>query len=189
MAGESQWTPAPIQIVSDLGQLTAFGDPDQSRILRILQRREATVSELAASLDLTQQQVEYHLRWLIDLVLVRPVAAGVVLDDAEPSYRATAVMFSLRPDPRDQETISSSVAVSMLDALSHEIMSSVTTWPDQKMNFEGRRARLPLSRVIEFNDRMTELIREYWGDNVHSVDEDPNDPLMALMSVWYRLAE
>jgi DNA-binding transcriptional ArsR family regulator len=189
MSKENQWTPAPMQIVSDLGQLSAFGDPDQSRILRILQRLEVSPRQLAQMLGMSPSTVETHLQRLCELVLVRPVESNGSASNSneETLYRATARMFNLRPEPRDMETISSPVATAMLGTLERELKASITVWPDQKLGYEGRRTRLPMSRVVEFDDRLAELIREFWGDEVESVDEDPDDPLMAFMSVWYRL--
>ena len=49
--------------------------------------------------------------------------------------------------------------------------------------------RLPVNRALEFNDRLVELLREFWGDDVQPVDEDPSDPLLSFIGVWYRVPE
>ena len=83
MAGDTEWTPHPTQVVSDLGQLTAFGDPDLSPIIRILQRQEATVQDLARMLQVPDASIETHLQCLVDLALKNPVGFGYGMAFAE----------------------------------------------------------------------------------------------------------
>lgn len=189
MPKDAAWTPEPLQIVSDLGQLTAFANRGQSQILRILQRQEATLDELAAIIEEPASAIDRNIQALKELVLIRVVDQRERDGKLEDVYRATALMFNLRPEPRDLEKISLPVAVSLLDMLSKEILTSLETWPDQRSNFEGRRARIPLRRVVEFNERLGELLAEYWGSPGDPIEEDPNDPVMSFIGFWYRFPE
>lgn len=189
MVNNVHWTPLPIQIVTDLGQLTAFGHPDMSRIIRVLQRQEASANGLSRILDIPESTLTAHLQRLTDLVLVRVVGTSEGDDGPEDMYRATAKMFNLKPDPRELGLVATPMAVAMLDTLSREILSSVEAWPDQTMYCEARRARIPVNRALEFNDRMVELLREFWGDDVEPVEENPELPLLSFAGVWYRVPE
>jgi DNA-binding transcriptional ArsR family regulator len=189
MSEDSDWTPASIQIVSDLGQLTAFANRDQSRILRILQRQEATVGELVGLTDVPASTIDGHVQSLRDLVLIRVVGTRENEGSVQDVYRATSLMFMLRPEPRDMENISLPMAVAILDMLSGEILTSLEMWPDQQSNLESRRTRLPVKRVMEFNDRLGELLSEFWGNPSDPIEENPDDPVMSFVGFWYRFPE
>jgi hypothetical protein len=189
MAGNTQWTPLPTQVVSDLGQLAAFGDPDLSRILRVLQVRQATASELARMLDLPASGMGTLLQRLVDLALIRVLESNASDGEDDPQYRATARMFNLKPEPRDAQVVTPPVAGAILHTITNEILTSAETWPDQAMAYEGRRARIPPIRAVEFNDRLVELLREFWGDDVEGVEEDPDSPMLSFVGVWYRVPD
>jgi DNA-binding transcriptional ArsR family regulator len=189
MSDDARREPASFQVVSDLGQLTAFTDPRKMQILRILQHQEATVAELAGATGESASNVSGHTQALSDLRLIRVVDQQIEDGHSDDVYRATARVYNLRPDPGNPLQIGASVASASLDSIGREIVASLTTWPDQRLNYEGRRTRMPIRRALEFNERLVELIDEYWGSPGRPVEENRDDPLMALVGFWYRFPE
>jgi hypothetical protein len=81
------------------------------------------------------------------------------------------------------------VANATLDSIRHDVVTSLTQWPDQRMNFESRRLRMSRARTMEFNDRFVELLAEFWGDPDHPVEDEPDEPVMAFAGIWYRFPD
>jgi DNA-binding transcriptional ArsR family regulator len=189
MSSDTQAGPEASQVVSDLGQLTAFADPMKMRILRVLQHQEATIEQLADIVSENEATVAEGIRGLLELRLINEVGQNERSGADKNVYRATARVYNLRPEPGVTGVISASVASATLDAVTREVVGSLTQWPNQRMNYEGRRARMSYDRAAEFNDKLVELITEYWGSPGQPVDEDPADPLMAFIGAWYRFPE
>ncbi len=194
MAEKARFEPEAQQIVSDLGQLQLFTNPLKMRLLRILQRQESTVDELGALVGESEDVVDRHVSELAERRLVRKVDRHVRNGHICDVYRATARIYQLRPEPVDPVSpattfTGSTFAAATLDSVTSEVLTSVEMWPNQRMNYEGRRARMPYARAAEFNEKLVHLIDEYWGDGGEPVDEDPDDPLLAFIGFWYRFPE
>ena len=174
------------QRVSDVHQLKAFTDPLRVRILHILQQRAATNQQLATTLGEPQAKVLHHVRFLLRTGLVRLVEERVRGGNVEKYYRATARVYGFRPDPDDEDEFSGPVSRAGLESLTHELDASLKAWPEQPKYWEGRRARMSPERLAEFNDRMLELIGEYWGSPDQPVDEDTDQDVMAMAMVMFR---
>ena len=175
------------QVVSDLGQLKVFTDPLKIRVLRVLQHQELPIADVAAIIDEPDDVIEAQVQELMRVgMLEESETAGV--------YRSTARIFQLSAD-RGREGYGSatitpaSVAAATAESVGQELGASLTAWPDQRMNFEGRRARMSPARALEFNEKLVELIDEYWGGPDRPIDEDPDDPLMSFVGLWYRFPE
>ena len=182
MDAHTEYEPEPIQVVSDLGQLLAFNDPVNIQLLRILQREKATCERLAAVVGEPMGTVDEHIGTLLSLGLVRQVGEG----SGNAVYRATARIYDLQPEPRDHARVMAPVASATLDAVRQDVVGSLRAWPDQLMNFESRRLRMSQARAMEFNEKLIELLGEYWGNPDHPVEEDPDEPVMAFAGIWYR---
>ena len=190
----ARFSPAPNQIISDLGQLQLFTNPMKMRLLRILQRQEATIPALAAAAGEEEDVVARHLRELCERRIVIVVDEQPVDGVPMAVYRATALIYNLRPDPADVMSPATSlsgatIAAATLDSVTSEVVASLSAWPEQRTNYEGRRARMPYSRALEFNEKLVALVGEYWGRASHPRDEDPNDPLLAFVGLWFRSPE
>lgn len=183
----ADFEPEPTQVVSDLGQLLAFNDPVKIQLLRILQREKATGEYLASAIGEPLDIVTHDLRALVSLGLIREV--GQEGERGGAVYRATARIFDLQPEPRDNAMVMAPVANATLDAVRHDVVNSLEQWPDQLMNFESRRLRMSHARAMEFNEKLVELLGEYWGNPDHPVEEDPNEPVMAFAGIWYRFPD
>jgi DNA-binding transcriptional ArsR family regulator len=178
--------PESIIVVSDLGQIQAFVDPVRVRILRVFQRQEATASEMASIVGLDESTVTGAINSLVDLKLVRTVGQRERENVVEDAYRATARIFDVQPEPAHNHMVMAPVAEATLNAVVRDVVASLKSWPDQKMNYEGRRRRLSITRALEFDQRLNELLAEYWGDPEEPVDEDGQEPVMAFSGIWYR---
>lgn len=183
--GHHDFEPEPTQVVSDLGQLLAFHDPVKIQLLRVLQREEASCPALAVATGESLETVTEHVRALVNLGLIRHLGN----DGQDDVYRAMAKIFDLQPEPRDTARVMAPVAAATLDSVRHDVVTSLREWPDQMMNYESRRLRMSQARIMEFNDRLIELLGEFWGNPDHPVDEDPDAPVMAFAAIWYRFAD
>ena len=101
MADKARFEPESFQIVSDLGQMRLFANPMKMRILRILQHQEATVDQLAAMVEEPDESIARHIGELVDRRLVRLIDRQVRDGQIRDLYRATALIYQLRPDPAD----------------------------------------------------------------------------------------
>jgi hypothetical protein len=139
----------------------------------------------------TRGTVSANIRELVRLGLLELLDGEEDLGDI---YRAKARIFQLFPDRVHERPLSSTItpatiAAGTAESVGKELCASLTAWPDQVMNFEARRVRMSQRRVAEFNEKLVDLVREYWGGPDHMVDEDPDDPVMSFVGLWYRFPE
>jgi DNA-binding transcriptional ArsR family regulator len=177
--------PIPFQVVTDPHQLKAFTDPIRNRILHILADHPATNQQLAAALDEPGAKVLHHVRALLDADLIRLVDQRIKGGNVEKYYRATARLYGFRPEPADMETLSGAV----FETVTQELVASLRLWPDQPVEWEGRRARIAPERLAAFQQRLGDLVNEYWGGPDSPVADDPDADLMAFASVRFRFPE
>ena len=182
MPDDTPFVPVPFQPVSEPRQLKAFTDPLRNRILHILADRPATNQQLAAALGDSQAKVLHHVRFLLDVELIRLVEQRVTGGNVEKYYRASARLYGFRPDPAGMETLSGAV----FEAVTQEVVASLSLWPEQDLGWEGRRARLSPERLKEFDNRLLALIAEYWGGPDIPAGDDPDADQMAFATVTYR---
>jgi DNA-binding transcriptional ArsR family regulator len=187
---QEPFEPAPFLIVDSPEQLKAFTDPLRSRALTILAERAATNQQIARALGEPHAKVLHHVRYLLDAGLIRLVETRIKGGNVEKYYRAVARMFGVRPG-RD---LYPDVVNAEIQALSQEVAASAAIWrekPDQP-RWEGRRARLNQERLDEFQTKLLDLIREYWGGprrgggDMQLAEEDASAPMFALSAFVYR---
>lgn len=174
--------PEPFQIVSASAEIKAFADPLRNRIVHILADRAATNQQLAAALGESQAKVLHHVRVLLDAGLIHLVDQRIRGGNVEKYYRATARLYGFRPEPADFESLSGAV----FESITQELVASLRLWPDQPVEWEGRRARIAPERLREFNVRLTALISEYWGGPDSPKRDDSDADLMAFAALTYR---
>ncbi len=183
---EKPFEPERVQIVSDLGQLRAFSHPVQARVLRILQKDEATEAEVAVQIGADIPSVREAITTLQNARLV--VEAGQ-RDDGAALYRAAARFYGFRPEPGDLGLVAGPLSAALAQVVGQELHESMTAWPSQRMIGQLRRARLSPARLAEFEDRFEALVNEFWGSPDQPVDEREADPVLSLASVVYRYPE
>ncbi|HEX5506009.1 MAG TPA: helix-turn-helix domain-containing protein, partial [Thermomicrobiales bacterium] len=170
--------PVPFMTIRTPERLKAFTDPLRVRILIALKGRPATNQQVAAALGEPPAKVLHHIRFLLDAGLIRLVDTQIKGGNVEKYYRATAHLYALRPPAGDEAT---GHAGAMLQAVQQEVTASELAWPDQRLCWELRGARLPQPRADEFYERLLALIAEYWGgpalgqadETVRGPEEDP----------------
>lgn len=189
MSKGPHFEPEPFQVVSDLGQLRVWEDPEKVRILRILQHKEATTTTVAELVELPEPIVAEHVDELCDLEMLKVVGHEERNGHRDRLYRATARIYRLRPEPIEAGAVMAAVASATMESVKEELVTSLTEWPDQRLNYEGRRTRMSQARAVEFNERLLELISEFWGTTEEPIDGSPDDPLMAFVGFWYRFPE
>ena len=183
--------PVPFRIVSDPREIKAFADPLRIRVLNILTDRPATNQQIASALDAPQARVLYHVRFLLDVGLIRLVDEVVKGGNVEKYYRATARLFGLRPQGDVERE---GLASAALDAVRQEVAASEAAWPELPVPWETRRRRLAPERVDEFYARLVTLVREYWGgpavdrseEGAGDPVEDADAPSVSFAAVIYR---
>jgi len=186
MSDKDRFEPAPFQVVSDLRPLKAFTDPIRNRLLHILANQEATNQQLASLIDEPQAKVLHHVRFLLDVGLIKLVEQRVRGGNVEKFYRATARTYGFRPDPADIETLSGPVSGAIFESVTQELVASLRLWPDQPLYWETRRGRLTPELVEEFDKRLLALIAEFWGDLAEPASGDADADLIALATTMYR---
>jgi len=191
MPEDTRLAPESFQVVSDLAQLKVFTDPRKTRLLRLLQHREATIGELTQIVEEAPELVEEHVRVLHDVSLIRVVGERFSANGLEEVFRAAARVYSLRPEPGHEGIASASInptnlVAAHLSSVSEEVLRSTDRWPDQRANYESRRRRLSYDKAMEFNDKLVELVNEYWGAPDEHVEDDPASPLLSFVGFWYR---
>jgi DNA-binding transcriptional ArsR family regulator len=186
MSNAERFEPEPFLVASDLRQLKAFTDPMRNRLLHILANQEATNQQLAALLGEPQAKVLHHVRFLLDVGLIKLVDQQVRGGNVEKFYRATARVYGFRPEPADIESLSGPVSGAIFESVTQELVASLHLWPDQPLYWETRRARLSPERASEFDRRLLALIAEFWGDLGEAVSGDRDAPTMALATTMYR---
>ena len=185
----SPFEPRPFQIVTDPQQLKAFTDPLRVRVLNRLRERAATNQQVADALGEPHAKVLYHVRFLLDVGLIRRVDERIKGGNVEKYYRAVALLFGLRPADED----ASALVGAQFEVVRQEVTASERAWPDQNLPWETRRLRLPQWRADEFYQRLLTLVAEYWGGPTASADgsesslgEDPTAPTLCFAAVIYR---
>lgn len=177
-----RFEPDPFQVVSEPQQLKAFTDPLRNRVLHILSDREATNQQLATMLGESQAKVLHHVRFLLDTGLIKLVEQRVRGGNVEKYYRATARLYGFRPDPGETAPLAGGI----FESLTQELVASANLWPDVMPSWEGRRSKIASDRLAEFDERLRELIAEYWGAPEQPAKDDPDAPTMAFIAVTYR---
>src|SRR5260370_41285038 len=82
-------------VVSDLPTLKALAEPLRMRLLLDLDERPKTVKELAASLDVPQTRLYYHVRILESCGLLRVAGRRIVSGIEERHYASTAKNWTI----------------------------------------------------------------------------------------------
>jgi DNA-binding transcriptional ArsR family regulator len=178
-----QFEPVPFRIVDTSEQLKAFTDPLRSRVLSFLAEREATNQQVARALSEPHAKVLHHVRTLLEMGLIRLVDTRIKGGNVEKYYRAEARMFGIRPPAELRGTVASAE----FEALRQEVAASAVLFADQRLLWEGRKARLSPEQVEQFYGRLLDLIAEYWGGPPEALPpDDPTQPMFGFAAVVYR---
>jgi DNA-binding transcriptional ArsR family regulator len=146
------------------GEIKAFADPLRLRIIRVLLERPATNQQVAHALGQPPARVFHHLRFLLNVGVIRLVDTRISGKNVEKFYQAVARNFILRPDA-DLLPEKRIAALGVgLDELRHSVLASAAAWERDSPRILCRVARLAPDRLEAFEAKLHALIREYWDD-------------------------
>lgn len=183
--------PAPYYEVSTPAQLKVFTDPLRIRVLNVLSQRAATNQQIADSLGEPTAKVLYHVRFLVDAGLVRLIRTEIKGGNVEKYYRSIAAGFVLAAEREGMPEYELGAAAAVFDVARHEIMASLSKWPDQHGLVERRRGTLDPDGIEEFRQRLAALVENFWGEEPivsapHTAGEDLAASRWRLLIAVYR---
>jgi DNA-binding transcriptional ArsR family regulator len=120
--------PLATQLIDEPRQIKAFTDPLRVRVLVVLAERAATNQQAADALGEPQAKVLYHIRFLLEVGLIRLVATRIKGGNVEKYYRAVARSFAIQPTPE----LRGHVIGAEFQMLGEELAHSALAWPSQQ---------------------------------------------------------
>ena len=143
-------------------QFKAIGDGTRMRILGRLSQGSASVSELAAMLDIPKGTISHHIGVLEDAGLIRVVAERRVRALTERRYARVAPLFRLDDEDRSDaaEAADPSLHMFPLRFAIEEASRSVDPSDDASMSFVVR-ARMTAARARRFGQVVQLLAEEF----------------------------
>ena len=163
--------PQPVYVIDEPEQVKAFTDPLRARVLRLLAQQAMTNQQLADTLDEPHAKVLYHVRFLVDIGLIKLVDTQIKGGNVEKYYRAIARVFDIRATAQADEETNLTVATSLLENLRHDFLSSVVAHPDEESYIHNAAGWMTAERAVEFNQKVRALMAEYFVPG-----DPPNDP-------------
>ncbi|MEO8608757.1 MAG: winged helix-turn-helix domain-containing protein [Chloroflexota bacterium] len=167
-----EFNPDPVMIIELPEQIKAFTDPLRVKVLRILAERAATNQQIADVLGQPHAKVLYHIRFLVDVGLIKLVDTQIKGGNVEKYYRALANIFDLRPPQGDVDSDLALVQPA-LDSLWGDMIASVKTYPDYTAHIQTRRKRMTPAKASEFIGKLRTLLNEYGWDDP-APDDNPD---------------
>lgn len=158
---EPDFTPVPVMIIESPEQIKAFTDPLRVHVLSILRERAATNQQISDELGEAHSKILYHIRYLLDVCLIKLVDQQVKGGNVEKYYRAVARIFDIRPDSVDVER-DVALVKPVLDRVRAEMLASVMLFPTFDSYFHSRASQITEERMGEFNQRLLDLLAEFW---------------------------
>ncbi|HMQ31604.1 MAG TPA: helix-turn-helix domain-containing protein [Chloroflexaceae bacterium] len=167
--------PLPELLISDLETVRIIADPIRLRILELLVMEPQPVKRLAASLELPQTKLYYHINLLEERGLIRVVGTRVVSGIIEKQYGAVASSYRVDQAllalsaPGADDTVDMMFST-MLDGLKQDLRRGIAAGlidlrdeaPDERKITLGRvPMRLTPERAAELHERLGELIKEF----------------------------
>jgi DNA-binding transcriptional ArsR family regulator len=143
-------------------EIKAFADPLRLRIIHILLERRATNQQVADALGEPPAKVFHHVRFLLNLGLIRLVDTRINGKNVEKFYRAVARSFIVRPDADLLPETQVAALGAGLDGLRRDVLESAAAWDDDPPRVLRRQAHLAPAQLEAFETRLRSLIQEYW---------------------------
>ncbi|MGW4484814.1 ArsR/SmtB family transcription factor [Amycolatopsis sp. NPDC004368] len=173
MTGENWVPPDETVHVRTNEQLRAVSNLVRHRVLAVLRDGPATITQIAARLELAKGSSSYHVRVLERAGLIRVVRTNKVRGVIERYYGMVAKTVSL-PDP----------APGQRDVLmQHAIDDLATAAEDSPRLVRMSHLRLSAARFAEFEQRLSALV-----DEMHAARE-PDEPAASVAVAFFRPRE
>jgi DNA-binding transcriptional ArsR family regulator len=164
-------------------EIKAFADPLRLRIIHILLERQATNQQVADALEEPPAKVFHHVRFLLNVGLIRLVDTRISGKNVEKFYRAVARSFIVRPDVDLLPETHIAALGAGLDGLRHDALESAAAWDDDPPRMVRRKAHLSPVQLEAFDVRLRSLIQEYW---VETEGQSSGAPSAVLTILTYR---
>jgi len=174
-SGQSDPTPLPEMVISDLETLKVISDDLRLRLIQALRGAPRTVKELASEMGVPQKSLYYHVGLLEDHGLIRSVRTRVVRGITEKWYQATAYLIRLdgavlsETSPVRDEGLAALVTTALNQTRDDIVTRSQSGLLDPA--FDAPRERRLLStwvlgqlsdeRADEFYSRLDALLRDF----------------------------
>ncbi|NOH13494.1 MAG: helix-turn-helix domain-containing protein [Chloroflexi bacterium] len=171
-----QFQPEARIVISDLETLKVLSDPLRMQILELLTKEPGTVKQVAEKMGLSPHKLYYHVKMLEKHDLLRVVETRVVSGIIEKHFQVTAKEFEVDHDlltfttDEGKENIHALVKTVLdstrddllrsLDARAVQLEQGAEPHPRHMMT-KRETSRIPDSRAKEFNERLSELMREF----------------------------
>lgn len=173
--------------VSDLETLRAIADPLRVQILELMEGQSLTVKQVAEKLGLAPSKLYYHFGALEKLGLIEVAETRMVANMLEKKFRSNADLVDVDPDlfkfskVGDNEPINILLA-STIDATRDDLLRSLQARQfqlEQGADEQPRRliinrvvSRVPEERIVEFQDRLAKLVKEFEAEDQTSKSSD-----------------
>ncbi|MFF4486776.1 ArsR/SmtB family transcription factor [Streptomyces sp. NPDC001544] len=161
------------QELNDALQLRAVSNLVRHRILRLLRDQPATITQVAARMDIAKGSASYHMRLLEKAGLVAVVRTRKVRGVTERYYERTCSRIRL-PEPEQ-----GAPNVVMRHALAD--LEAAPTGPARLVRMH--QARLSKEKYAEFTARLEALVEEI------AAASDPAEPAATLAVAFFRPEE
>lgn len=171
--------PTPFRI-KDLETLRAVSDPLRVQIVELLVVENLTVKQVAEKLGLAPSKLYYHFATLEKLGLIEVAETRMVANMVEKLYRSSADVLDVDPAlfkfSKEGENEPFNMAInSVIDATRDDIIRSLQARQfqlelgadEQPRRFIINRlvSRVPEARVLEFQERLINLLQEFEAEN------------------------
>lgn len=157
-------------------QLRALADELRAKIVFILRERAASVTELAAALELPKGTVGHHVKVLERAGLIRVVGTRKVRALTEKYYGRVARLFVLRSDESLPEELTGALGALMLRQAADEALAA----RPEKDQSALLHVRLRDKDVLRFQRRLNRLVADF------QQAEDPEGDMHALTLALFR---
>lgn len=175
---DSDFTPAPSLILTDLEAVKAIADPLRNQIIEVLSPEPLTVNQIAEKLGLAPSKLYYHVNMLEKHGFLKVVDTSVHGNIIEKHYWITAYDYDIEKDLLNFNVTTSdgkeniiSMFLTTIDTTREDFVRSIEARAfnlehgaePQPRNVRNHRAvcQIPDSRIMEFQTRLDELVNEF----------------------------
>jgi DNA-binding transcriptional ArsR family regulator len=184
--------------IADLDTLRVVADPTRIRILELLVLEPQTVKRLAATLELPQTKLYYHINLLEERGLVRVMATRVVSGIIEKQYGAVAQSYRvdealLALSGRDTNSIEL-MLTTLLDGVKNDIRQGLRTGSielgdavaqERRVTIGRAPLRLTPEQAATLHQRIDELLKEFCPDPDALGRAAPGTQLYSLFFAYF----
>jgi len=189
----------PQMVISNLETVRVIADPIRLRILELLILEPQPVKRLAASLDMPQTKLYYHVNLLEEHGLIRVVSTRVVSGIIEKQYGAVARSYRIYEALLSLSAAGAADTVdmmfsTMLDGLKDDLRRALASGlidlredapEEHKLTLIRMPVHLSPERAAELRARLKDLIQEFCPDPEALDASAPGSRLYHLLVAYF----